>query len=293
MTTLPPRLAPYQPFLRCPSCKAAPTWQGGAFVCSCGKRYPASGGIPSFSGAPDQTFTAEHGFKSFFKRWPRLYRVLFYVVGPSLFTGLSGRGFGKRFTHGERVLHAGSGNLHLPQCLNVDYFPLPGVDLAADLRCLPFADKTFDAVACDQVLEHVPHPWEAAYELMRVTKTGGLIHVAMPFVFPWHPSPSDYTRWTQEGLRDLFAGCAVVEEGILAGPFSALVAFKAAFLATVLSLGWKPLQTVLQYVFLVLLAPLKLFDLLWAHLPGSALCAAGFYIVVRVPEKLPPSVCAA
>lgn len=123
-----------------------------------------------------------------------------------------------------------------------------------------------------------------ASELLRVTKSGGLIHIASPFLFPWHPSPSDYTRWTQQGLASLFPQCDVVKQGIMAGPFSALNAFLPAFLATILCFGSKTLQGVLQYLFLVALFPLKYFDAVFAHLSGAELCAANFYVVVRKPS---------
>lgn len=224
--------------------------------------------------------------KSYFKRWPRLYNVLFYIVGPSLPTGLTSRKFAKRLAPDARLLHAGCGTKRVSaNSINVDLLPLGGVDVVADLAELPFEDGAFDAVTCEQVLEHVPAPSVVARELERVTRPGGLIHVASPFLLPWHPSPSDFTRWTQEGLRELFSGCEVVEAGVMAGPFSTLTATLAAFLATVLSFGSRRLQGALQYLFLVFLIPLKLPDVLFARLPGAELCASNFYLVVRKPQR--------
>ena len=128
-------------------------------------------------------------------------------------------------------------------------------------------------------------PGQKERELQRVTRAGGLIHVASPFLLPWHPSPSDYTRWTQEGLRDLLSTCEVVEEGVMAGPFSTLTATLAAFFATILCFGSRGLQGALQYLFLVLFIPLKLPDAIFAHLPGAKLCASNLYIVVRKSEN--------
>lgn len=226
--------------------------------------------------------TGENAWKNFFKRWPTLYDTLVFLIAPCFFTGLTPRRFIRTFVPTGIILNAGSGVRRLgDRCLNVDLFPFPGVDIVCDLQSLPFRDAVFDAVTCDQVLEHVADPEAVCRELLRVTKTGGLIHVASPFLFPWHPSPSDYTRWTQEGLLSLFPGCTVKAQGVLAGPCSALNAFLPAFLATILCFGSRTLQTVLQYVFLVLLFPLKFFDLLFAHLHGAELCAANFFLVVR------------
>jgi ubiquinone/menaquinone biosynthesis C-methylase UbiE len=235
-------------------------------------------------GVPGSSPPVPVDLKEFFKvRSPRLYNVLFHLVGPSLLTGLTSRRFVRCLPPDVRILHAGSGTKRLPRehAVNVDLQPLPGVDIVADLARLPFPDASFDAVTCEQVLEHVQDPPMVVRELLRVTRPGGLVHLASPFLLPYHPSPGDYTRWTQEGLRALFRDCELLEEGVMAGPFSTLTAVLAAFLATVLSFGSRRLQAFLQYLFLVLFIPLKLPDFLFAHLPGAELCASNFYIVVR------------
>src|SRR3989344_593584 len=227
----------------------------------------------------------DHGnaFKNYCKKWPRLYNALFYIVGPALLTGLTSKKFVRRFTKGEKILHAGSGTKVLGKnCTNVDMLALPGVDVVADLTALPFGDDSFDAATSEQVFEHLENPTKAASELMRVVKPGGLIHIATPFLYPWHPSTSDYSRWTCEGLASLFPECAVVEKGVLAGPFSAFSAFIASFLATIFSFGSRTLQGILQYFFLILLIPVKLLDIVFARFPNAELCAAAVYVVVRV-----------
>jgi len=79
------------------------------------------------------------------------------------------------------------------------------VDVVADAHTLaPFAAKTFDAVIAVSVWEHLQHPWVAATAAARVLKPGGLLYVATHHTFPVHGYPSDYTRWTDEGLKALF-----------------------------------------------------------------------------------------
>jgi hypothetical protein len=45
--------------------------------------------------------------------------------------------------------------------------------LAGDALCLPFADGTFDAVICSEVLEHLPDYRGALREILRVLRPGG------------------------------------------------------------------------------------------------------------------------
>ena len=79
------------------------------------------------------------------------------------------------------------------------------VDVVADAHDLsPFGDGEFDAVIAISVWEHLRKPWIAAEAARRVLKNGGLIYVATHHSFPVHGYPSDYCRWTDEGLKALF-----------------------------------------------------------------------------------------
>src|ERR1700761_3050964 len=40
---------------------------------------------------------------------------------------------------------------------------------------LPFDDETFDVTFCHQVLVHIGTPWDALREMLRVTKSGGVV----------------------------------------------------------------------------------------------------------------------
>jgi SAM-dependent methyltransferase len=79
------------------------------------------------------------------------------------------------------------------------------VDVVADAHDLSaFQDGEFDALMAVSVWEHLRKPWIAAEAARRVLKSGGILYVATHFVFPLHGYPSDYCRWTYEGLLGLF-----------------------------------------------------------------------------------------
>jgi SAM-dependent methyltransferase len=72
------------------------------------------------------------------------------------------------------------------------------VDLVvADASRLPFHDGAFDAAICTETLEHLPDDGGATRELSRVTRDGGLAHIAVPSHFTelvyWRLS-HDYSR---------------------------------------------------------------------------------------------------
>jgi len=61
---------------------------------------------------------------------------------------------------------------------------------------LPFEANSFDVVKEDRVLEHIIRPWEAAQEMLRVTKPGGCLVIANPdFRSFTMDLPSQSQRW--------------------------------------------------------------------------------------------------
>ena len=119
------------------------------------------------------------------------------------------------------MLNAGCGNRDLTA-----YFSARGVtdltsyDIDSDmpdavigrLESMPFAAGQFDTVLCNAVLEHVEHVDAVVAEIARVTKAGGHVILAVPFLQPFHECPHDFRRYTADGLAALgeAAGLAVV-----------------------------------------------------------------------------------
>lgn len=226
----------------------------------------------------------ENSLKNFFKRWPRLYEWMSLLVSPILFTGLTARQFVQERSSDEIILNIGSGPSSLgTNCVNVDLYAFPNVHVLAQAHRLPFKNACFDAVVCDQVLEHVSDPSGVARELMRVLKPGGLAYIGVPFVFPLHPSPRDYARWSVDGLESLLSGGVITLSGVSIGPTSGLLTVFADWLALIFGLGFKPLRTGLRYFFMLMLFPFKFLDLIIARIPGAEVIAAAVYVIARKP----------
>lgn len=86
-----------------------------------------------------------------------------------------------------------------------DFMDGEDVDVVSDLHDLnEFGDDSFDGFYAASVFEHVQFPWVAAAAIYRVLKPGGWCYVATHHTFPVHGYPSDYNRWTDNGLRALF-----------------------------------------------------------------------------------------
>jgi SAM-dependent methyltransferase len=71
-----------------------------------------------------------------------------------------------------------------------------------NMLSLPFDDAFFDFVVSDQVLEHVEgNPFTAVGETLRVLKPGGVVAHSTCLLLPIHSDPSDFWRYTPDGLR--------------------------------------------------------------------------------------------
>ena len=112
---------------------------------------------------------------------------------------------------GLRVLDVGCGDRPYEQLLKgaaeIVGFDVPGnphADLHGSIDAIPVEDGSFDVVLCLQVLEHVPDPATAVRELRRVVKPGGRVLLSTHGVYPFHPTPNDFWRWTHDGLAHLF-----------------------------------------------------------------------------------------
>ena len=86
--------------------------------------------------------------------------------------------------------------------LNIDVDAKP--DIVADLeKPLEIPDAQYDGAILMNVLEHVFNYQQLISETFRVLKKEGEILLVVPFMFPIHPSPNDFHRFTDQALKRL------------------------------------------------------------------------------------------
>ena len=131
---------------------------------------------------------------------------------------------------GSRILDAGAGELkyrHL--CAHLDYvsqdfsqydgkgdgkgfqtgeWDQTKLDIVSDIVSIPEDDKSFDAIMCIEVIEHIPYPVEALRELTRLLRPDGSLVLTAPFCSLTHFAPyfyySGYSRYFYEYWLDKF-----------------------------------------------------------------------------------------
>lgn len=207
----------------------------------CGETYPLAHGVPAlfpahsvFSKteitARDGTYLGVKpkdrvGKRRFRKRLPAVNgaigREQLSATLRALFAALPQPAIGLHVGAGETPATA-SHRFPEVQWLNSDVDFAYGPHIMADVTGLPLPDNSVDAIFCNQVLEHVFDISKAAAELQRVLKPGGLVVVGIPFTYPWHGVPYDFTRLTPCGLRALFPHTALVYLDRESGAWSAL-----------------------------------------------------------------------
>jgi SAM-dependent methyltransferase len=76
-------------------------------------------------------------------------------------------------------------------------------DFFYDGNMFPFPDHEFNAVLCNQVLEHVFNPDQFLTEINRVMKPCAKMLLTVPFMWDEHEQPYDYARYSSFGLKAL------------------------------------------------------------------------------------------
>jgi len=121
------------------------------------------------------------------------------------------------------ILDLGSGERRLgKEVISLDVFPYPNVDIVGNADTLPFKNEIFDIIICQAVLEHVSNPQVVVKEIYRVLKKEGLVYAEIPFLQGFHPDPTDYQRYTIQGIEYLFSDFKKIESGVAVGPSSTL-----------------------------------------------------------------------
>jgi ubiquinone/menaquinone biosynthesis C-methylase UbiE len=228
---------------------------------------------------PHATDSGVSFLKTLVKRYPRLYRATVYIFGgqPQNTTAFQ---FVARLPLEAKVLNVGSGSRKLRSgTINIDVIQFEGVDIVADAEQLPYSDASIDAIVLDNVLEHTRRPHMVIQESLRVLKPGGKIYVAVPFVIPYHSSPGDFYRWSEEGVRELLQDFKEDELKIQYGPSAAFTMILSEWLALLLSFNIKSLHTALVLFFTVITAPLKLFDYLLSKYSYAHSMPLSFYFI--------------
>jgi SAM-dependent methyltransferase len=175
-----------------------------------------------------------------------------------------------------RILDVGAGGRRItPGIVTFDAFAGPEVDIVGDIHQMPIPDDSFDCVFCTGTLEHVRDPWRAVREIHRVLRPGGLVHIDVPFIQGYHADPTDYWRFTLDGLKVLCEPFEELDAGVHIGPSCALVWVAREWADS--SSTNRYLSNFLLAVVALVTAPLKYLDYALVGKPKSHRVASALY----------------
>ncbi len=185
---------------------------------------------------------------------------------------------------GGRGLNVGAGSSQLhPALVNVDIVPGPTIDVCASVEHLPFPDEIFDLVVSQELLEHVRDPFRAMQEMRRVLRKGGVIYCQVPFIIGYHPGPTDFWRFTRQGIRELVEkadlNCLEVDMavGVGTGFYRIAVEFLAVFASRFADLLYLPAKG----AFALILYPLKWLDPFLSQSREVDRIPGGYLVIAR------------
>ena len=87
--------------------------------------------------------------------------------------------------------------------VRLDISPESHPTIVCDLHDIKLKSRSIDTVLATEVLEHLYNPDKTIAEIYRVLKPGGTLIISTRFIYPYHPDPKDYYRYTQDSLNFL------------------------------------------------------------------------------------------
>lgn len=181
-----------------------------------------------------------------------------------------------------KICDIGAGGRKItPDIYTIDKHVTQNTDLVCDIHTIPLPNELFDCIFCTGTLEHVENPRKAMSEIHRLLKKNGIAHIEVPFIQGYHADPSDYWRWTAEGLR-LFcvnAGFHEIELGSHIGSTSALNWILNEYIICLFGNGL--LGNAIASLMRFICVPFKYLDYLLINRDYSTRIASAFYFIGR------------
>ena len=116
--------------------------------------------------------------------------------------------------------------------------------------------------------------------MTRVLAPGGYMHLVTPFCHPFHEYPSDYRRFTLDGLKQLAGNeLEVVAEGWRTGPTATMLVFLLEYVK--LWFPWRAWRVVAHGVLGWLLFPVRYLDLVFFRSPRVGVIGNHCYLWLR------------
>jgi len=126
----------------------------------------------------------------------------------------------------------------------------------------PISINSFDGVLLSYSLEHIENIQHTAIEIKKVLKSGGVLILRSPFIYPLHDTPEDFWRFSSEGIKRLFSDYDLLYINENGNYFSAMATFTNYFIIQ----SQKFIGDKISKILSALLAPLFLLFILFMNI---------------------------
>lgn len=190
--------------------------------------------------------------------------------------------FLNKFDDNDVIIDIGTSNRRLKEnVLNLDLEKNQFVDIIADVHDIPLEDSSVDAVIVTGLIEHIKNPVSAVDELYRILKPNGTIFASVPFIQPYHPHPTDFQRFTIEGIEMLFNKFETIELIKTRGSGSTISWILQEFFSILFSFNNKKAYKILKVFFAYVFYLLKYLDKLLEKNQFDYIIASSFTYIGR------------
>ena len=248
--------------LACPHCHGDLVERHEEFLCEmCAAAFPIHNGKIYFIEPVHGDDVLDMVKGRFKKTLGSAYNKITKIIGPSYPFDYDWAVLSRIDPVEQLVVDIGSGNHRIDiNIITLDSSDYDSVDIVADLGSLPFKAKAIDALCSCSVLEHVADLVLCLKEITRVTRSNGLGIHNIPFMYPFHASPHDYTRLTHYGAARLFTGWKLIEQRNVSGPISLFLICFIEFMSVLLSFGIQRLKAPIYLLLCLFTFPIKVLD---------------------------------
>jgi len=190
----------------------------------------------------------------------------------------------KQYSEKSFILNIGSGNKRIaPHIKNLDIFEGEYIDYVCDAANIPLENNSVDFIITQEAFEHIAKYNKALNECYRILKDEGKMYFQVPFIVGYHPGPTDFYRFTKEGIENFLSDAGFEVEKIeitIAGAYG-FYFIAVEFFAILFSGPISYLYIPCKGIFSVLLYPIKMFDFWFRLSKQRDRIPGGYYAICK------------